>query len=76
MRTLSILVLALAVAVGIDLWRKKQRPGPREPNKLRRKDLYWLVLVLVVLSLLSLLMNWWDPNPRGNDNRPIAISDR
>jgi hypothetical protein len=33
MRTLSILVLALAVAVGIDLWRKKQRPGPREPRR-------------------------------------------
>lgn len=58
-----------------DRWLpRKKIPGPRVPNKLNRRDLLWLLIVIMVLILLG--VPWGMLAPPRSDNRPVPISDR
>lgn len=74
LRVILIIGILLAIGALIDGYRAKRSPGPRVPNKLNRRDLLWLLIVIMVLILLG--VPWGMLAPPRSDNRPVPISDR
>ena len=53
---LGVLIsLLLAIAFLIDSYIRKRSPGPRKTKKLTRREVYWAVIVVLILFLLGLL---------------------
>ena len=53
---LGILIgLLLAIAALVDSYLRKKSPGPRKTKKLTRRDIYWAVIIVLILFLLGLL---------------------
>jgi uncharacterized membrane protein len=61
---LGILIgLLLVIAALVDSYLRKKSPGLRKTKKLTSRDIYWAVIIVLILFLLGLL-------PGGNINAP------
>jgi hypothetical protein len=74
-RGFLMLGVVLAVAALIDAYRSKRSPGLHPPKKLTRRELYWIILIVIILVLLGFPVGGLITPPR-SDNRPITISDK
>lgn len=76
LRGFLIIGALLVVAAFIDIYRRKKSPGPREPKKLIRRDVFWAIIIVMLLVLLGIPLGRLSTRAPQSDNRPIPISDK
>jgi heme/copper-type cytochrome/quinol oxidase subunit 2 len=75
LRGFLMIGVVVALAALFDAYRRRKSPGPRPAKKLTRREVFWVILIVIMLVLLGLPVGRTITPPR-SDSRPVNISDR
>ena len=76
LRGLLPIAVLLVIAALFDLYRKRKHPGLRQPKKLTRREIFWAIIIVLVLFLLGIPVGRLITRSPRSDNRPITLSDK